>query len=78
MAEEKRTGTKLDFCLHLRTKRYYASDDPPAEYLTEDLSETGYWCLRTMGTFGPDDDFACPSACGSHRLCYKSSIERSA
>ncbi len=74
MADEHAgTPSRLDFCLNLRTKRYYASDQPPVEYLTEDVSDTGYWCLRTMGTFGPDDDYACPSACGAQRSCYKSS-----
>ena len=42
------TPVKLDFCTQLRTKRSYISDDPPATYLTEDVSETGYWCVRTM------------------------------
>lgn len=70
-------GTNLSFCRNLRTKRSYISDDPPATYLTEDVSETGYWCIRTMGVIGPDDDFVCASACGSHRSCYKSSLSRS-
>jgi hypothetical protein len=67
-------GAKLDFCLNLRTKRYYISNDPPATYLTENVSETGYWCLRTMAVFGPDDGYVCPGSCGTHRMCYKSSL----
>jgi hypothetical protein len=65
---------KLDFCTQLRTKRSYISDDLPATYLTEDVSETGYWCVRTMGVIGPDDGGVCPSACGASRSCYKSSL----
>ena len=70
------TEPKLDFCMNMRTKRYYISDKPPATYLTEDVSGTGYWCLRTLGPFGPDDEYACPSTCGPHRSCYKSSVAR--
>lgn len=70
------TGNKLDFCVNLRTKRCYISDAPPATYLTQDVSETGYWCVRTMVVFGPDDGYVCPSACGAHRICYKSSMAR--
>ena len=71
------TDIKLDFCTQLRTKRSYISDDPPATYLTEDVSETGYWCVRTMGVIGPDDNFVCASACGANRSCYQSSLMRS-
>lgn len=70
------TPVSLDFCTQLRTKRSYISDEPPATYLTEDVSETGYWCVRTMGVIGPDDDYVCSSNCGAHRSCYKSSLTR--
>ncbi len=71
------TPVKLDFCTQLRTKRSYISDDPPATYLTEDVSETGYWCVRTMGVIGPDDQAVCASGCGANRSCYTSSVMRS-
>jgi hypothetical protein len=71
------TQVKLDFCTQLRTKRSYISDDPPATYLTEDVSETGYWCVRTMGVIGPDDGYVCASNCGANRSCYKSSLAKS-
>lgn len=58
------------FCRNLRTKRYYISDAAPASYLADDTSTTGYWCLKTMGPIGPDDDCAAPGVCGSHRSCY--------
>ncbi len=77
MADEQgRTDLNLEFCRNLRTKRYYISDAPPATYLAEDAATTGYWCLRTMGAFGPDDGYACASGCGSHRSCYESSVAR--
>jgi hypothetical protein len=79
MADEKGlTELNLDFCKNLRTKRYYISDDPPATYLAEEVATTGYWCLRTMGPFGPDDGTACPETCGAHRSCYQSSVARPA
>ena len=68
----------MDFCKNLRTKRYYISDAPPASYLSEDTGTTGYWCLRTMGPFGPDDGSACPDDCGAHRTCYQGSVKRPA
>ncbi len=70
------TGSNLAFCKNLRTKRYYISDDPPATYLAEDAATTDYWCLLTMGPFGPDDGYACPETCGAHRSCYQSSVVR--
>lgn len=77
MADEKgAVGANLEFCTNLRTKRYYFSDEPPATYLAEDTATTGYWCLHTMGVFGPDDDCACPDACGPHRDCYRSRVAR--
>ena len=77
MADEKGLIEQhLDFCAHLRTKRCYISDQPPATYLAEDTATTGYWCLRTMGPFGPDDDAACPGTCGPHRSCYRSHVAR--
>jgi hypothetical protein len=59
------------YCQHLRTKRYYISDAPPATYLAEETATTGYWCLRTMGTIGPDDGFASPGRCTVARPCYR-------
>ncbi len=69
---------RLDFCRNLRTKRYYASDEPPATYLTEEAATTGYWCLRTMGTFGPDDQYVCPGDCAVQRTCYETTVARPA
>jgi len=58
------------YCQSLRTKRYYISDAPPATYLAEETATTGYWCLKTMGAVGPDDNFVGPSECKGHRACY--------
>lgn len=58
------------YCQHLRTKRYYISDAPPATYLAEETATTGYWCLKTMGVVGPDDNFVSPTDCKGHRACY--------
>lgn len=59
------------YCQYLRTKRYYISDAPPATYLAEETAATGYWCLRTMGVVGPDDNFVSPTDCKDHRACYR-------
>ena len=77
MADSKgMAGPVPEFCTNLRTKRYYLSDEPPATYLAQDSATTGYWCLRTMGNFGPDGDYACPETCGSGRPCYRSNVAR--
>lgn len=75
--EQAQTDLNFEICRNLRTKRYYFSDDPPATYLAQDNATTGYWCLCTMGVFGPDDRFVCANACTSHRSCYVSRISRS-
>lgn len=60
------------YCQFLRTKRYYISDAPPATYLAEETATTGYWCLKTMGVVGPDDNFVSPGDCKAGRACYSS------
>ena len=65
-----------DFCRNLRTKLYYFSDEPPATYLAQDTASTGYWCLQTMGNFGPDDGYVCPDACDGNRVCYASTAAK--
>lgn len=79
MAERQgQTGAGPGFCANLRTKGFFLSDAPPAMHLAEDRSTTGYWCLRTMGPIGPDDGYASPRACGSHRACHESHVGRRA
>lgn len=76
MAEQgTMAGKRLTFCTNLATKRSFVSDEPPATYLADDVSTTGYWCIRTMGPIGPDDGFACPSECGAHRACYEPNVK---
>jgi hypothetical protein len=64
---------KKRVCRMLRTKNSFASyanvDEVPWQ---EGESTTAvYWCLRTMETAGPDDDYAHPSACRVGRSCFR-------
>ena len=59
-------------CIHLRAKKLYVSDFPENEnHAINDSSTSQYWCLGTMSTVGPDDDFAAPERCMAHRSCFK-------
>ena len=60
-------------CSLLRTKTAfggYELDDQPANWQSGQSTTAVFWCLRTMGTAGPDDQFAHPSACGAGRTCF--------
>lgn len=67
------TNHKKSHCRHLRTKMTYIPD-----FADDDRWRTGesmtqqYWCLCTMSTAGPDDDFVAPEKCHSDRVCFKS------
>ena len=60
-------------CCHLRSKGMYvfndaeADEDPYAE-----SGSTAYWCLKTMTSFGPDDEPAAGPDCRNpSRSCYE-------
>ncbi|MBT3267955.1 hypothetical protein HN371_12405 [Candidatus Poribacteria bacterium] len=63
-------ATIAHVCKYLRTKSMYTADERGAEALVTP-SETGvYWCNRTGGAMGPDQDIAGPRDCGEGRTCY--------
>jgi hypothetical protein len=77
MAQETSTpGARKAFCIHIATKRYFLSDEPPATYLADETATTGYWCTKTMGAIGPDDDHVRPGKCASGRSCFVSNMAR--
>lgn len=59
-------------CINLRTKKLYVNDLAENENSgINDSATSGYWCLGTMSTVGPDDSFAAPERCAAHRTCFK-------
>jgi hypothetical protein len=58
-------------CRHLRSKGMYVytdmADDPH-----EESDTTAYWCLRSMTSFGPDDEAVRRLDCRNpERSCYE-------
>ena len=61
-------------CRMLRTKNYFAAYDEldGVEPWEMGASTTAvYWCLNTMQTAGPDDNFAHPDICREGRSCFQ-------
>ena len=59
-------------CVNLRTKKLYVTNISQNEnHGLNDSSTSQYWCLGTMTTVGPDNDFAAPERCAVHRSCFK-------
>ena len=44
-------------CRHLRNKGMYVYTDGISGESHDDYDNTIYWCLKTMKSFGPDDEF---------------------
>jgi len=61
-------------CNLLRTKTAfggYQLDDQPANWQSGESTTAVFWCLRTMGSAGPDEGFAHPSVCRAGRSCFR-------
>ena len=59
-------------CACLRTKTAFGSFIGDYHPWQEGGSSTAaYWCLRTMGSAGPDDHFAHPQRCRAGRVCFE-------
>ena len=57
---------------HLRNKGLYVYTDGLGGDAHEDYDNTIYWCLKTMKSFGPDDDQVDGEACRDpSRPCYE-------
>ena len=73
---------KPKVCALLRTKTAFgsymldmdddaAADDTPA-WQAGNSTTAIFWCLKTMDTCGPDDDFAHAKSCRVGRECFRS------
>lgn len=59
-------------CRHLRNKGMYVYTDGLGGESHEDYDNTIYWCLVTMKSFGPDEDFVSGEECRNpSRACYQ-------
>jgi hypothetical protein len=60
-------------CRHLRSKGMYVYTDGIAgEPGEDDVDNSIYWCLKTMTSFGPDDEFVDRRECRMPgRSCYE-------
>jgi hypothetical protein len=69
------TLTPPQVCRMLRTKTAfgaYSLDSDPLSWQDGESTTAVFWCLRTMETAGPDEDFAHPSTCRAGRECFQS------
>jgi hypothetical protein len=63
-------------CQCLRTKNPYGTTPrDPETWLAGIHTTSSYWCLRTMGPAGPDDNFVHLTRCLPGRECYESPEE---
>jgi hypothetical protein len=58
-------------CSKLRTKTAFGALSGVHAWQHGDSSTAVYWCLRTMGTVGPDESYAHPHCCCAGRQCFK-------
>jgi hypothetical protein len=42
-----------------------------SDWRSSEGSSNQYWCLKTMTTAGPDNDFVAPESCQPHRKCFE-------
>jgi hypothetical protein len=66
------TDTRVQPCQCLRTKNIYGTSAEGSESWLPGIHATSnYWCLRTMGTSGPDDHYVHLARCSPGRACYE-------
>jgi hypothetical protein len=66
---EEATGP---MCRHLRSKGMYVYTDGVDMGFDHDYDNTIFWCLKTMKSFGPDDEMVeRESCCRPGRACYQ-------
>ncbi len=64
------TGDPPEVCRKLRTKMAFGSHVGAEDWRTGESTTATYWCLCTMETVGPDDDFAHAKKCREGRRCF--------
>lgn len=65
---------KTSPCCQLRHKGMYVYTDAGTGSSHDDYDNTIYWCLKSMKSFGPDDDIVDRESCSDpNRSCYQAS-----
>ena len=73
---EPQTAEVPTVCRLLRTKTAYGNyGDDMLAWQTGDSTTAVFWCLSTMTTAGPDQDYAHPMSCRQGRRCFKAAVE---
>jgi hypothetical protein len=64
-------------CRLLRTKTAYGdfSHDDSDNWQTTESTTAVFWCLSTMASAGPDDDYAHPTTCRPGRRCFRPELD---
>ena len=58
-------------CKYLKTKKAFMhSIDGSDSWRTNKSNTSQYWCIKTMGVTGPDDQQVQPEGCQAHRRCF--------
>lgn len=64
--------TKPQPCRCLRTKNPYGTTPQGVESWVAGIdTASSYWCLRTMGPAGPDENYVHIARCVPERKCYE-------
>ena len=58
-------------CRRLRTKQAFMHVDSDEPWHAGTSNTAAYWCLRTMGSAGPDEAYVHPHACRPGRGCFE-------
>jgi hypothetical protein len=59
-----------ELCKFLRTKAMYVAEERD-DASTVDSHTAKFWCLKTMGCFGPDDHHVTADLCRGSRPCFE-------
>ncbi len=62
-------------CKLLRTKSGFGAVAGGEGWKRGDSETEIYWCLNTMESFGPDDDFVHAQSCCKGRQCFQRPVE---
>jgi hypothetical protein len=73
--DENMTDKKKSGCRHIRTRMSYGPGIGDfGDWRTDKGSSNQYWCLKTMTTAGPDNDFVAPETCQPDRGCFENDL----